>query len=98
MPYFIFHGVDKPDVEATRLRVRPDHQAWVKRDHPGMRVVAAGPLTDDADAHMTGTVLVFEADDRQAVERMLAGDPYVTEGIFSRTEVKRWRWSLGQPS
>lgn len=97
MPYFVFFGLDKPGVEATRLRVRPEHQARLRQDHPGCKVTAAGALTDDPGQHLIGTLLVFEAEDRQAVERMMAGDPYIREEIFASTEIRAWRWALGQP-
>lgn len=97
MAYFVFFGIDKPGVEETRLRVRPAHQARLREDHPGAKVVAAGALTDDADQHLNGTLLVFEADDRAAVERMMAADPYVLEQIFIRTEIRAWRWVIGKP-
>jgi uncharacterized protein YciI len=40
---------------------------------------------------------VFEADDRTAVETFMAGDPYMLEGIFARTEIRAWRWGLNPP-
>jgi uncharacterized protein YciI len=53
---------------------------------------------DDADEHMIGSLLVFEAEDRAAVERFLAGDPYTREAIFERTEIRAWRWGLNPPA
>lgn len=46
---------------------------------------------------MTGTMLVIEAEDRAAVERYLAGDPYVEAGIFKTIEIHAFAWGLGQP-
>jgi uncharacterized protein YciI len=97
MPYFVFYGIDKPGAEPTRLKVRPEHGEHLRRPIPGCRAVAGGPLMDDADEHMIGSLLVFEADDRAAVERFLAGDPYTREAIFERTEIRAWRWGLNPP-
>jgi uncharacterized protein YciI len=98
MAYFIVYATDKPGAEETRKRVREEHRAYIRQPQPGARVVAGGPRADDADAHMIGSVLVFEADDRAAVERFLAGDPYNREAIFERVEISLWRWGLGQPT
>jgi uncharacterized protein YciI len=98
MAYFVFYGVDKPGVEATRLRVRPAHGEHLRTDQPGCRAVAGGPLMDEAGEHMIGSLLVFEADDRAAVERFLSTDPYSLEAIFERTEIRAWRWGLNPPS
>ena len=46
---------------------------------------------------MVGTLLVFEAADRGAVESFLADDPYVRGGLFDTVEVMPWRWGLGRP-
>jgi uncharacterized protein YciI len=98
MAFFVFHGIDKPGMEETRLRVRPAHQARLRANpEPGCTAVAGGPLTDDAGEHMVGSLLVFQADDRAAVERFMAGDPYMIEGIFARTEIIAWRWGLNPP-
>ncbi len=99
MAYFAFFGIDKPGMEEARLRVRPDHQARLRANpEPGCRCVAAGALTDDADTHLIGSLLVFEAEDRGAVERFMAGDPYLIEDIFERTEIRAWRWKLNPPA
>ena len=59
--------------------------------------MAGGPLMDDSGARMAGTLLVFEARDREAVESFVATDPYMGEHIFARTDIWRWHWGLGQP-
>ena len=97
MPFFVFYGIDKPGVEETRLRVRPAHQARLREGGPGCKAVAGGPLADDAGEHLIGSLLVFDAEDRAAVERFMAGDPYLIEGVFERTEIRRWRWGLNPP-
>jgi uncharacterized protein YciI len=81
MPYFVFYGIGE----------------HLRRPISGCRAVAGGPLMDDADERMIGSLLVFEADDRAAVERFVASDPYTREGIFERTEIRAWRWGLNPP-
>lgn len=45
---------------------------------------------------MCGSLLIFEAQDRAAVERFMATDPYVVEGVFERVDIRRWNWTLGR--
>ena len=59
--------------------------------------MAGGPLMDDSGVQMAGTLLVFEARDRKAVESFVATDPYMGEQIFAHTDIWRWNWGLGQP-
>jgi uncharacterized protein YciI len=97
VPYFVFFGSDGPDGDAIRARVREEHRAYLRVDQPGCCSVAAGVLVEDDGVRMDGTLLVFEADDRAAVERFMAKDPYTREKLFARSEIRRWNWLLGAP-
>ena len=97
MPYFVFCSHDKPGTSDARSRVRERHRAYIRIARDGCRCVAGGPLMDDAGAAMIGSLLVFEAQDRAAVEKFVAGDPYTKENIFSSTDIWRWNWGLGLP-
>ena len=46
----------------------------------------AGPFLD-----RTGSLIVIEADSLTEVWALVARDPYVTEGVFDRVEVKPFR-------
>ncbi|HTK35842.1 MAG TPA: YciI family protein [Caulobacteraceae bacterium] len=98
MPYFMFFGSDGPNGKEIRARVRATHQAYVRTPQPGCRPAAAGVLVDDDGEGMNGSLLIFEADDRAAVERFVGGDPYAAENLFERTEIRRWNWVLGAPA
>lgn len=97
MPYFVFYGSDGPGGDEIRARVREAHRLYLRQAQPGARVVLGGPLVEDEGGRMDGTLLVFEADDRAAVQRFVAGDPYAQAGLFARTEIRRWNWGLGKP-
>ena len=97
MPYFVFCAHDKPGMSEARARVREQHRTYIRIARDGCRCVAGGPLMDEGGAAMNGTLLIFEAQDRRAVERFVANDPYVGEEIFARMDIRQWRWGLGQP-
>jgi len=97
MPHFLFFGSDGPDGPQIRARVREDHRAYIKVAQPGCRLISAGPLLSDDGEKMNGTFLAFEADDRAAVERFVASDPYNLAKLFERQEIRRINWTVGLP-
>ena len=97
MPYFVYRGHDAPGQRGIRDRVRELHRQFIRVSRPDCRCVAGGPLRDDAGGMMIGTLLVFEAKDRDCVIQFMAGDPYNQENLFSRVEIWAWDWGLGTP-
>ena len=98
MPYFVFCAHDKPGMGEARAKVRERHRAYIRVAQDGCRCVAGGPLMDESGAGMNGTLLIFEARDRQAVEHFVANDPYMGENLFARMDIRQWNWGLGQPA
>ena len=98
MPYFVLIGRDRPGTLALRQSLRPAHQAHFFAPRVDCVGVAGGPLLDDAGAEMVGSLLVFEATDRAAVDRFFAEDPYNRGGLFGSVEISPWRWGLGRPA
>jgi len=95
MPFFIFRGADGPDGGPIRAEIREAHRAYIRTATQNCRVVAGGPLVNDAGDEMFGTLLVLEASDRKAAQQYLQGDPYAEAQLFARTELDRWQWGLG---
>lgn len=96
MPYFAVHALDRPGSADIRAAERAAHRERLRvHDHP-VTVRIGGPLLDDEGA-MIGSLLVIEATDKAAVEKYLAGDPYVVAGLFDAMEVRPFAWGLGLP-
>ena len=84
-----------PDVEnglARRMAVREQHLAYERTLQPGF-IRLAGPFLDTA-GEMCGSMFIFEADDRAAVEAYFAKDPYVLGGVFERVEIRPFRVTI----
>jgi uncharacterized protein YciI len=96
MPYFVFQGIDRAESEALRLRTREDHRVHLRQAFPGCRCVLGGPLTNDS-GQMIGTLLVLEAEARDAAAAFVARDPYALNGLFQETRLTRWNWTMGAP-
>jgi uncharacterized protein YciI len=83
MPLFVVIGHDSPHGPAKRPDVRPRHLDHLRPLSQAGRVKIAGPLTDK-----TGSLFVIEAKDLAEIWAHMARDPYVTEGVFNKVEVK----------
>lgn len=80
---FVIIGHDAPDGAAKRPAVRPAHLDHLRPLSAAGRVKLAGPFLDK-----TGSLIVVEAESAAEVWALVARDPYVTEGVFHRVEVK----------
>jgi hypothetical protein len=89
MPYVI-HALDRGDAGDLRARTRPDHLAYLG----GFDILYGGPLLDDEGA-MCGSLIVLDAESREAAAEFAAGDPYAVAGLFERVAITGFRPVLG---
>lgn len=92
MLYVIF-GHDAPGALEIRRRVRASHLERIGALTEAGRVALAGPCPavdspDPGSAGFSGSLIVAEFDSIAAARDWIAGDPYVTEGVFDSYEVK----------
>lgn len=92
MAQFAVTCLDIKDGLARRMAVREAHLAYARTLPPGF-IRLAGPFLDEA-GEMCGSLFIFEADDRAAIDAYLAKDPYVTGGVFASVEVRPWRVTI----
>ncbi len=85
---------DKPNSLDLRMKVRPDHLAYLAS--LGAKMKTAGPFLDDAGSP-NGSLVIIEAADRSEAEKMAAADPYAIAGLFASVEIKTWKWALKNP-
>jgi uncharacterized protein YciI len=88
MPYAII-AQDKPGHAALRAELRPAHLDHLARH--AAKLLAAGPLLDEAGDAPSGSLIILNAEDRAEVEAFLAADPYTQGGLFERVTVTPWR-------
>jgi hypothetical protein len=86
---YVILGHDAPDVGEKRPQCRPAHLAHLEPLVQQGRVKLAGAFLD-----RTGSLIVVEAESLAAVWAIVARDPYVTEGVFNRVDVKPFRQVL----
>ncbi len=88
MPYVI-HTRDKPGSAALRATTRPAHLAYLEPFT--VRILAAGATLSDDGGDATGSLIIFDTEDRAEAESLAANDPFTLAGLFASVEVVRWR-------
>lgn len=89
-------GEDTPGSLDQRAAARPAHLARIESLVADGRLVLAGPFPaidapDPGPAGMTGSLIVAEFDSLEDARAWIDADPYVTEGVFARVEVRPFR-------
>jgi uncharacterized protein YciI len=80
-----------PEYVQKRARVRAAHLELVRQAHERGELVMAGALVDPH----RGGVLVFRGESPEAAEAFAKSDPYVSNGVVSKWEVKKWATVIG---
>ncbi|MDB2407323.1 YciI family protein [Jannaschia sp.] len=82
---------DKPNHLEVRKANRDAHLAHLKADP---HVVQAGPFVN-AEGAMSGSLIIFDTDDRAHVEAFAAADPYAQAGLFQDVRIEAWNRVIG---
>jgi uncharacterized protein YciI len=91
MPYFALFYETVPDYVDRRAQFRPQHLGLAREAHARGELLLAGALSDPVDS----ALLIFRAPDKGVVEEFARRDPYVTQGLVSRWEVRPWTVVIG---
>ena len=83
---YVFTLMDRPDGLPLRLRVRPEHKAYLAAaaDH----IAFAGPLTSDDGQTMIGSLLAIDFQSREAAQAWLANEPFTRAGLYASTSIQ----------
>lgn len=82
---YTFILIDKPDTAELRLRVRPEHKAFLAE--MADRIAFAGPLTSDDGQTMIGSLLAIDFASRDDAHAWLADEPFTRAGLYASTTV-----------
>ena len=88
--YALFYDVVENFVE-RRMPYREPHLKLVRAAHERGDLVMGGALGDPPERAM----LIFRVADVATVETFARTDPYVTEGVVTRWQVKPWNVVVG---
>ena len=93
--YFVISCTDKPGALGLRMETRPAHLEFLKAHMSAVKL--AGPCLGEDGETMIGSLIVLEADTRADAETFAAADPYALAGLFESTEIRTWKWTIGNP-
>jgi len=90
---YVILGKDAPGALEIRRRVRARHLERIRAMADAGRIAIAGPCPavdapDPGAAGFTGSLIVAEFESLEAARAWVAGDPYVTDGVFESYEVR----------
>ena len=91
MHYLLFYDY-APDYLERRPQFRGDHLALAWAAVERGELVLAGVLAEPVDA----AVFFFQCDSAEVVERFVAEDPYVQNGLVTAWRVRRWDTVVGE--
>jgi len=80
-----------PDQERWNQFLEP-HLHWIEQHLDDGRIIASGPLPDE---QQLSALIIMDARDRDHVDQLLAGDPFVAEGLVTELTVQRWEPIFG---
>lgn len=92
---FVAICTDKAGSQETRLCNRAAHLDYLRLNAEYIK--SCGPFVTDDGMTMTGSMLIIEAENREAVKAVLARDPYQAAGLFETVDIRPWRWVIGSP-
>jgi len=86
-------GTD-PEAQARRQAVRPAHLEGIRPFVERGNMLVGGAILNEL-GNMVGSVLMADFPTREELDAWLAGDPYVTEGVWQEVEVQPYRAAVG---
>jgi uncharacterized protein YciI len=89
---FLLLAYDGTDSEALqrRLSVRDEHLRRIGGLKREVEFLFGGAILDD-QGKMIGSMIVYDFPDRQALDEMLKNEPYMTDEVWKKIEIKPFR-------
>src|SRR5262245_50981956 len=91
MPYFALIYEGSSDYVERRAGFREDHLKLARAATERGELLFGGAFADPVDR----ALLVFKVPDAAVVEEFARNDPYVTNGLVKRWEVRAWTVVVG---
>jgi hypothetical protein len=84
-----YDGTDSGAAD-RRLSVRQEHLSKISSLKKSREFLFGGAILND-DEKMIGSMIVYELPDRKALDEKLKNEPYITEGVWKKIEIKPFR-------
>ncbi len=87
---FFFHGIGKPGITDFRNTIVAAHRAHLQQ-RDAINCLSRGYLTDAGGKEWLGSAMVYEFENRAALDDFFRDEPYCTNGIYQRIDIYDWR-------
>jgi uncharacterized protein YciI len=84
-----YDGTD-PGALQRRLKVREEHFKKISQLKKAGEFISGGAILDET-GEMTGSMIVYEFPDRAVLDERLKEEPYITEGVWRKIEIRPFR-------
>jgi len=81
-----YDGTD-PKAPERRLKIREEHLGKIAVLKKNGECLFGGAILDDA-GKMIGSMVVYDFPDRQSLDARLKDEPYITEGVWEKIEIR----------
>jgi uncharacterized protein len=92
--------IDRPGTAELRLKVRPEHRAYLGLQ--AERIAFAGPLTSEDGQTTVGSLLVMDFPNRAAADEWLNNEPFMKAGLYEKPVIhvfnNMWAQKAGFPT
>jgi uncharacterized protein YciI len=88
-------ALDHQGSKDLRMANRPAHLEWINNHLDTIKI--AGPVLNEDQSGPIGSVLIVEAETRDAAAVFLGHDPYAKAGLFASVEITPFIWVIGAP-
>ena len=88
MTYFI-ETFDKPDHQARRQALRPDHLTFLQEQ--AHRLLACGAKLQEDGSDAGGGIYIITADSLEDAQAFIQADPFFKGELFAEVRIVRWR-------
>lgn len=84
-----YDGTDKGAYE-RRMKSRPEHLEKIAAIKKAGNFLCGGAILDD-EGKMIGSMILYEAEDRQSLDRLLEKEPYICNKVWEKIEIRPFR-------
>ena len=84
-----YDGTD-PEAPQRRLRVREEHFNKIGLLKMKSEFLFGGAILNESN-EMIGSMIVYDVPDRQSLDKILKDEPYITNGVWEKIEIRPFR-------
>jgi uncharacterized protein YciI len=84
-----YDGTDEGAYE-RRMKSRPEHLEKIEEIKKAGNFLFGGAILDD-EGKMIGSMILYEAEDREILDRILGKEPYICNKVWEKIEIRPFR-------